>query len=209
MFLFSFLSGFRASAQDHGYKNTISVAIRQAIQLTALTSPISKYLWPLSHLETPHTPPASKTLRWDNPRVESPDFSSAEVMSRKKLVLRLLFRQRYLNHVCPTQREAIIYYNHCTLRYSDCVIFSQTSHSVEHFCGVTITVLGPTMKTSSKNWCWPRWSKQRTVLDISVREMPSGKNTWICTSWFSALLFWQKIINRMPLRKIGARLSIP
>ena len=63
------------------------VQIRQRIQGTALTTPISKPFWlPFLHPTLP-TPPGSKVVRRVKLPIPSPDFSYAAEMSRRKVAV--------------------------------------------------------------------------------------------------------------------------
>ena len=69
---------------------TTAVRIRQLIQGTALTSPISKPFCPLSLLPTPPTPADFRTTPSGNLRTGSADFSLALAASRLNFAVAVL-----------------------------------------------------------------------------------------------------------------------
>ncbi|KAJ4899709.1 Cysteine-rich receptor-like protein kinase 10 [Raphanus sativus] len=221
MFLFSFLTSFRASAQDHGYiyhfcGNTTSYSANSTyftnlkILLSSLSSGNASYSTGFQNATVGQAPNRVTGLFLCRGDVSQEACSDCVSFSVKDILTK-----------CPNQSDATIYYNRCMLRYSDRYIFSNLTLSGEFlwYNGYSIgynyedqfeklvltTMIEAALEAanSSRYFCErnAKW-KEYENLYVLVQCTPDLTRQ-------DCLFCLQKSINLLPFKSKGARLLFP
>ncbi|KAG7541802.1 Gnk2-homologous domain, partial [Arabidopsis thaliana x Arabidopsis arenosa] len=220
LFLFSFLTSFRASAQDPYFLN------HNCPNSTTYSSNSTYFTNLKTLLSSLSSPNASYSTGFQNATVgQAPDRVTGLFLCRGDLspeVCRncVAFSVNETLTRCPNQREAVFYYEECILRYSHKNILSTTTTNDGEFILSNPNNISPIQKqinqftglvSSNMNQAAieaANRSRKFSTIKTELTELQTLYGLVQCTPDLSrenCMSCLTSSINRMPLSRIGAR----
>ncbi|EOA16195.1 hypothetical protein CARUB_v10004335mg [Capsella rubella] len=218
LFLFSFLTSFRVSAQSKNVCSNTTTYTRNSTYFTnlktllsTLSSDNASYSTGFQNATAGQDPDRVTGLFLCQGDVTPEDCRSCVTFSVNDVLSR-----------CPNEREAVLYYEDCMLRYSDQNILSTMNANIEWKWRMLNGNMSSDRVDQYEDFVWSTMNQAAVEAASSPRKFYTISANWTalqtlygmvqCTpdlTRIECLSCLQETINGMRLNRIGARLHLP